>query len=125
MPGTMPGTVPGPHAAGVRACVPGELLGVCLQLLHAEFIATVRAKLEPTAATHQEGTLGGIPWQSLELVCFVMRVLHAELKNVLSVRARDEGRARAKSRSCSSGRCCDCGRSLSVWHSAPLRWRRP
>ena len=53
------------------------MLGVCLQLTHAEFIGALRQLLSPAG--------GGAPsWQTFELVFFVTRCLHVDLKTVLN-----------------------------------------
>ena len=54
-----------------------EVLSTCLQLLHAEFISNVASLVEPAQPS----------WQSYELVFFVMRCLHAELKATLNADA--------------------------------------
>lgn len=46
----------------------------CLQLLHADFVTTLAAQLDGDSPA----------WQSFELVCYVTRCVHAELKATLS-----------------------------------------
>lgn len=54
-----------------------EVLGICLELLKAQFLSALRARLEPNGA-------GVSSWQQLELVLYVVRVLHADMKSLLS-----------------------------------------
>ena len=52
-----------------------EIFSSCLQLLHAEFVATLE---------HELSGGGSAPtWQSFELVLYITRCLHAELKTTL------------------------------------------
>jgi len=60
-----------------------DLLATCLQLLGHEFVASLRAKLEPAESGQPP------PWQQLELVCYAVRALHAELKTALGHRDAD------------------------------------
>ena len=51
-----------------------EVFSSCLQLLHADFVTMLAAALDGDAPA----------WQQFELVCYVTRCLHAELKTTLS-----------------------------------------
>jgi hypothetical protein len=51
-----------------------EIFVSCLQLLHADFIGSIAAPLEAEAPS----------WQSFELVCYIVRCLHAEIKTTLN-----------------------------------------